>query len=70
MARFLNTGRLTIAQTARQLIIFALVVAVVLYIAWHLVLGVLAALTWVLTAAAIIVIIYLAVSMTGKIGKK
>ena len=56
-------------QTPRQLVVFALVAAVALYIAWHLFLGVLAALTWVLTVALVIIILYLAASMLGRIGK-
>ena len=58
-----------IPKTPRQLVAFALVAGVVLYIVWHLVLGVLAALAWALTVAVVIVIVITVASMFGKIGK-
>jgi uncharacterized phage infection (PIP) family protein YhgE len=56
-------------KNSRQLLIFALVAAVVLYLVWHLLLGIFYGLVWILTAAVIIVIIYLAVSVFGRFGK-
>ena len=57
-------------RSPRQLLIFALVAAVVLYLVWHLLLGIFYGLIWILTAAVIIVIVYLAVSVFGRFGRK
>ena len=57
-------------QSPRQLLIFALVAAVVLYLVWHLLLGIFYGLVWILTAAVVIAILYLAVSVLSRFGKK